>query len=158
MKFLKTLAIVLMTVGFASSVYAADSDRYVVKQSKKNYEKTVECVEKNIAELGKGGAQLFNKIDHYENAKKAGGNEAMGKGTLFIFGNPKSGSNLMSKHPLFGIELPLKIYVYEENKKVYVAYIKTTNTAKYHKGSEKVPFVQGSEKMLENIATKATSK
>lgn len=154
MKLIKLLAIALMTVGFASSVYA--QDRYTVKESQKSFDETVTAVEKAIKGLESKGITLFNIINHGENAKKAGGK--MGKGVLFIFGNPKNGSPLMDQFPLTGIELPLKIYVYEDKGKVYAAYINTVQTATFFKGSEKIKFVEVSQKMLDMITTKATSK
>ncbi|WP_370234223.1 MULTISPECIES: DUF302 domain-containing protein [Henriciella] len=61
---------------------------------------------------------LFAEIDHAEGARSAG--LTLGPSTLFVFGNPSSGTPLMQANPALGIELPMKILVVETDGGVQV--------------------------------------
>ena len=70
--------------------------------------------------LEQKGITVFATIDHQAAAKAVG--EELSPITLLIVGNPKVGTALMQEEPFMGIELPLKIVVYEQDKKVWVGY------------------------------------
>ncbi len=63
---------------------------------------------------------LFGEVPHSKGAKKAG--LELAPSTLFIFGNPKGGTPLMARNPEIGIELPLKIHVFEKDGAVMISY------------------------------------
>jgi len=63
---------------------------------------------------------LFGEVKHSVGAQKAG--LELPPSTLFIFGNPKGGTPLMARNPEMGIELPLKIHVFEKDGNVFVNY------------------------------------
>ncbi|MBI2811374.1 MAG: DUF302 domain-containing protein [Candidatus Melainabacteria bacterium] len=64
--------------------------------------------------LQQKGITIFAVIDHAE-AGRASGFE-MRDEVLVIFGDPKAGTNLMIESPAIGIELPLKILVWQESE------------------------------------------
>jgi len=49
--------------------------------------------------------------------------------TLIIFGNPRGGTPLMDAFPLVGLELPLKLLVWEEGGNVLVAHVTMSEIA-----------------------------
>lgn len=57
---------------------------------------------------------IFALIDHSGEARKAGLDLSYEQ--LLIFGDPKTGTLLMQENPAIGIELPLKILVWEDSK------------------------------------------
>lgn len=63
---------------------------------------------------------LFAVVDHSEGA--AGVGLTLPPSTLFIFGNPRAGTPLMQADPRMGLELPLKMLVYEVDGEVRIAY------------------------------------
>ena len=63
---------------------------------------------------------LFAQIDHAAGAAKAGLDLA--PSTLFIFGNPKGGTPLMTRNPQMGIVLPLKMHVYQDGDGIKISY------------------------------------
>ena len=65
---------------------------------------------------------LFQVVDHGAGAQRAG--LPLGKSKLFLFGNPKVGTQFMQADPLFGLDLPMKALVFERDGGVY---IKTTD-------------------------------
>src|SRR5215469_5286743 len=71
--------------------------------------------------LAKANITLFATIDHAAGAAQAG--LTLRPTTLLIFGDPKAGTALMQDRQTAGIDLPLKILVWEdENGKVWITY------------------------------------
>ncbi len=90
---------------------------YVVKKSPYSVDRTVERFKAIIA---KKGFTLFSVIDHKANAESAG--LTMPELKVVIFGNPKGGTLLMQKDPRMGLELPLKVAVYQDSEGVKLIY------------------------------------
>jgi uncharacterized protein (DUF302 family) len=79
---------------------------------------TVDAVEKTLTGHG---AFIYARIDQEAEAAKAG--LFLKPMKLLIFGNPKGGIPLMNANPLCGLDLPLKILVWEdENMKTWLSY------------------------------------
>jgi len=71
--------------------------------------------------LNAKGMNVFATIDHATGATKAG--MTLRPTTLVIFGNPKIGTQLMHCAQATGIDLPLKMLVWQdEGGQVWVAY------------------------------------
>ena len=52
---------------------------------------------------------------------------------MIVFGNPKAGTALMQSDPLIGLDLPLKILVWEDGSTTHVAYtLPAEIAARYH--------------------------
>ena len=67
------------------------------------------------------GAFIYARIDQEAEAAKAG--LTLKPMKLLIFGNPKGGIPLMNANPLCGLDLPLKILVWEDdNQKTWLSY------------------------------------
>ena len=92
------------------------------------FEETVVALQK---ELNSRSITIFATIDHKKAAEAVG--ESMPPATVLIVGNPKVGTALMQENPRFAIELPLKILIYEDGKKVNIRYEKIAAMGeKYH--------------------------
>jgi len=63
--------------------------------------------------LQQRGVLIFARIDFSGDAARAG--LALPPEKLLIFGNPKAGTPLMQSMPLAGLDLPLKVLVYEQS-------------------------------------------
>ena len=61
--------------------------------------------------IKKSGLVHFNNLDHTKNAKDI--NMTLRDTTLVIFGNPYMGTKLMKCNQSMGIDLPLKMLIYE---------------------------------------------
>ena len=88
-------------------------------RSQTNFDSTVVRLQQAIE---KRQLTLFQVIDHGAGAQRAG--LALGNSKLFLFGNPKVGTQFMKADPLFGLDLPMKALVFERDGEVY---IKTTD-------------------------------
>jgi uncharacterized protein (DUF302 family) len=73
------------------------------------------------ASLKQRGILVFARIDFSGDAARAG--LRMPPEQMLIFGNPKAGTPLMLQVPAVGLDLPLKVLVWEDaGAKIWVAY------------------------------------
>lgn len=70
-----------------------------------------QTVQRLLAAFTAHGVKIFATID--QQAEAAGAGLSMPPTTLIIFGNPKAGTALMLAKPESGIDLPLKVLVFE---------------------------------------------
>jgi uncharacterized protein (DUF302 family) len=74
-----------------------------------------------IAALAVNGIKVAARIDHAANAKSVGA--VMPPSELLIFGHPKLGTPLIQANPLIGLDLPMKVLVWQDaGGKVRVSY------------------------------------
>ena len=73
------------------------------------------------AALDEHGLQLFARIDHATGARKAG--VELAPNVLLIFGNTSVGTPLMQTDPKVGIELPLRMLIWQDPDGTHVGYI-----------------------------------
>ena len=79
---------------------------------------TMDAVEKALTGHG---VFIYARIDQEAEAAKAG--LTLKPMKLLIFGNPRGGIPLMNANPLSGLDLPLKILIWEDkDKKVWLSY------------------------------------
>jgi uncharacterized protein (DUF302 family) len=70
------------------------------------------------------GLKVFNRIDHAAGATKVGA--TLRPTQLIIFGSPKVGTALMTSDQRVGIDLPLKVLVWQDAEaKVWLSYNST---------------------------------
>ena len=67
------------------------------------------------------GLTVFARIDHGGNARDVG--LTMQEEQLIVFGDPRAGTPLMVARPLVGLELPLRVLVWQDPwGRVWVSY------------------------------------
>ena len=67
------------------------------------------------------GLQVFARIDHATGARKA--NVELQPNVLLIFGNTSVGTPLMQADPRVGIELPLRMLIWQDPDGTHVGYL-----------------------------------
>jgi uncharacterized protein (DUF302 family) len=88
---------------------------------KPSHHSVEETVERLKGILQSKGVKLFAIVDHSAEAEIVG--MKMRPTKLLIFGSPKLGTPLMRAAPSVAIDLPLKILVWEDEKrKVWISY------------------------------------
>ena len=81
----------------------------------------LQTVERLAAEIEKRGMTVFTRIDHAAAARAQG--MALRPTEVLLLGNPRAGTPLMQADQTIGIDLPLKLLVWEDGAgKVWVAY------------------------------------
>jgi uncharacterized protein (DUF302 family) len=73
--------------------------------------------------------RIFAHIDHAEGAKKEG--LLLRPTQVLIFGNPRAGTPLMQKQQIIGLDLPLRVLVWEDEAgKAWLAYHRPEHLAR----------------------------
>ncbi len=105
----------LLLVALAAGLFAND---IIIKNSNKSVDATVNKLQ-NI--VNKKGFTVFAVVDHQAGATKVRMKLAPSK--QIIFGNPKMGTTFMQEKMAVGLDLPIRILVYQdENQKTKIAY------------------------------------
>jgi uncharacterized protein (DUF302 family) len=114
-----------------------------------------ETMDRLEAEVKARGMTVFARIDHAAGAARAG--LSLRPIEVLIFGNAKAGTPLMQSNPSIGIDLPLKMLVWEDaNGKVWLSYNEPNWLAKRHGlGAESQTIVDGMAAGLNALARKA---
>ena len=102
------------------------------------------------------GLTLFTRIDHAKGARSVGMD--LQPATLLIFGNPKAGTPLIQTDIRMGLDLPLKMLVYQSGEQVFVTYRPIASlAADYSIAPEMMPLPKIAE-ALSAIARETTGK
>jgi uncharacterized protein (DUF302 family) len=79
-----------------------------------------ETVNRLIAAVERRGMNVFARIDHAAAARDAGLDLADEQ--VILFGNPRAGTPLMQSDPRIGIELPLRVLVWDSGDGVVLGH------------------------------------
>lgn len=98
---------------------------------------------------------VFGTFDHAGGAQKAG--LSLRPTTLVAFGNPAAGTKLMQSNQVAGIDLPLKILVWEdESGQAKLSYNDPAWLAARHGlGAETAPVIAAMTSLLASLTQKA---
>jgi uncharacterized protein (DUF302 family) len=147
------LALCSIDASAAETISAPDQAGLVVIDSQNTMAET----EKRLtAALDAAGLKIAARVDHEANAKSVGLDLA--PTVLFIFGNPKSGTALIEKQRTVGIDLPLKILVWDDKGKVKIAYNDPAFIARRHGLEASLPVLSQITAALQRFATAAAAQ
>lgn len=155
MKSKKPLFVLLLVLSvlFINPVFAGNG--LIIKPSKFSVAETAARMEKIIE--SKGPISLMARVDHQANADSV--DLKLKSLVVLIFGNPMLGTRLMQENPTTGIDLPMKLLIWEDaDGKVWAAYNDPKYLAKRHglkKNDEVVKKMSGA---LNAMSDKATGK
>ncbi|VAW66492.1 hypothetical protein MNBD_GAMMA10-1950 [hydrothermal vent metagenome] len=150
MKYFNKLAAVLVLTLVGTIAHA--SDMLTIKESTYGVAETIDRVE---AILKKKGITVFARVDHKAGAVKAGIN-MQGEAQLLIFGNPNFGTPLMNENILIGLDLPMKVLSWKDEKgKVWLAYVNPAELKKRHQMTKNEIFFNKMKKALNAVTNKA---
>jgi uncharacterized protein (DUF302 family) len=79
-----------------------------------------ETVQRLIGAIERRGMTLFAQIDHAASAREVG--LELADEQVLLFGNPKAGTVLMQSDPRIGVELPLRMLVWNGGDGVLLGY------------------------------------
>jgi uncharacterized protein (DUF302 family) len=116
-----------------------------------------ETVERLKGLLAKKGIELFAHIDHAGAAKKVG--LPLRPTQVLIFGNPKAGTPLMQSQQTIGLDLPLRVLVWEDQAgKVWLSYRPVESLARQHHVTGRDETIKGLDTGLAALARAATAQ
>ena len=144
----------LLLLGFMPTADAQtriESEHTLHIKSKHSVELTIERA-KRIAEHSE--LKVFGVIDHAQNAADAG--MELLPTQLIVFGNLAVDTELIQANPLIGLDLPLKLLVWEDqNGVVWISYSSAEAMQKRHNLSEHTKQFQDTEALLKDLAQAA---
>jgi uncharacterized protein (DUF302 family) len=114
------------------------SDGVITRPSRKSVAQTIDGLRHVIEDRG---FTVFNVIDHSGVAERAG--VQMPDSKLVMFGKPAVGATVMLAVPVAGLDIPLKVLVWEDrNGAVSVSYNSPVFLAERHhlQGALRAPF------------------
>ncbi|MBA4784040.1 MAG: DUF302 domain-containing protein [Rhizobiales bacterium] len=112
MRFLSAFFALFMISGVAMA------EEWITRESPHAVKQTVDQL---TAAIEGAGATVVAVVDHSAAAKKAG--LELAPSTLVIFGNPKIGTPIMQDNIRAGLDLPIRVLVFEEGGKTMVGYL-----------------------------------
>lgn len=139
---------IILALGFmASASLSSAADGLITLQSPYSAEKTLQRLETQVIQRN---LSIFARIDHAAGAAKVG--KTLRPTVLFVFGNPRGGTPFMQCEQTVGIDLPLKILVWEDaTGQVLLGYNDPAFIAQRH-GVENCPVVDKLAKALGAIS------
>lgn len=112
---MRLIAMLTVVAGLSAAVAA---DGLIVVESARGVSETTDRLQSLIEQRG---LTVFSRIDHAAGAASIG--STLPPTELLIFGNPRGGTPFMQCAQTVGIDLPLKVLVWEdESSRVWVGY------------------------------------
>jgi uncharacterized protein (DUF302 family) len=114
-----------------------------------------ETLDRLETEVKAKGLTVFARIDHAAGATAVGLN--LLPTAVLIFGNARGGTPLMQSNQLIGIELPLKVLVWQDTSgKTWLSYVDPADLAKrYGLPAETAPVVSNLAGVLRVLTARA---
>lgn len=144
---MRLLALFLSIFMVKSFVYADQI------KSQYDFETTFTSIKSQIQQRN---IDIFAEIDHAQNAKKVG--ETLQPTKVIIFGNPKVGTQLMQENQAIGMELPLKIIVWQDaQNNVFIQHTNIKALAKQYR-IKNTKVINNMDKLLQEIIKPSLTK
>jgi uncharacterized protein (DUF302 family) len=132
---------------------ASAADGLIALKSPRSVKETMDKLESQVKDRG---LNVFLRIDHAAGAAKIG--KSLRSTELLIFGNPQGGTPLMECSQTAGIDLPLKVLVWEDaSSQVWLGYNDPEFLAQRH-GASECPAAENLRKALSSIVEAAITK
>ncbi len=149
------MRILVLCLCLLSIAAAQADDQFVRKQSEYSVDETVQRIEAILEKADP--IRVLGKVDHAANARSV--NKELKSTTLLIFGNPALGTQLMQENPEAGVDLPMKMLVWEDSEgRVWLSYTNPMVFADRHQLVKSQPVLKKMSGALNNISNKATGR
>ncbi len=113
-----------------------------------------ETVERFTSLLSQQGIELFARIDHAAAARAVG--LSLRPTVVLIFGNPRAGTPLMQSRQTLGLDLPLRVLIWEdEAAKVWLTYRRVASLARRQHLTDRAEVVKALDDGLAALARAA---
>jgi uncharacterized protein (DUF302 family) len=147
-----TIAAATVAVFVAANAATAEDRHLTTVQSPHSVDDTVERLT-DAAESA--GAMVFGVIDHAAGAESIG--ESLAPMKVVIFGNPEMGTPLLQESATIGIDLPLRVLVWEDDAgDVHLGHYDPRDLAEMHGIDPGHPAIEGMSEALSNLTGAAS--
>lgn len=146
-------AMLSLVLSVPAAPVAQAADGLVQKLSAHSVQTTMDSLENLVRNKG---LTVFARIDHAAGAAEVG--EEMLPTQLLMFGNPAIGTNLMTSQRTVGVDLPIKVLIWEEpDGKVWIAYNDPAYLAERHDIGDRDEVLAKMGRALKGIVSAAAS-
>ena len=121
--------------------------------SSSRYRETLRSLLDAIADRG---LTVFAQIDHASAAREIG--MELADEVVLVFGNPRAGTPLMQEDPRIGIELPLRLLVWDDGNQTIVGYNDPRDLANLYGITRQAATLDVMSSLLAEIAYEAAAK
>lgn len=147
-------AIVILLLGFLLPIFSWGQTKehagLITRPSDHSVSKTVDLLKSAIEEMD---LKVIAEIDHAEAAAKSG--LQLRPTHTLLFGNPNVGTKLMQTDQRTGLDLPLRILVWEqEGGKVFITFHNPTQLAELNQLSGHQDVLQKMQGVLDTLVQK----
>jgi uncharacterized protein (DUF302 family) len=124
----------------------------IVKRSAVGYSETMRSL---LDAIERRGLTVFARIDHAAAARAAG--LELADEEVVLFGNPRAGTPLMQSDRQIGIELPLRMLVWQEGEDVLLGYLDPRELVGVYDVAGQRPALEQMATLLGELAAEAAS-
>jgi uncharacterized protein (DUF302 family) len=122
----------------------------ISKRSASSYSETMRSL---LAAIERRGITVFARIDHAAAAREVG--LELADEEVVLFGNPRAGTPLMQSDRRVGIELPLRMLVWQERENVFLGYRDPRELSGTYDVAEHQGALEQMARLLEELAAEA---
>jgi uncharacterized protein (DUF302 family) len=115
----------------------------------------VETLNRLLDAVARRGLTVFAQIDHAAAARAV--DMQLGDEVVVVFGNPRAGTPLMQQDPRIGIELPLRMLVWDRGDAAIVGYNDPRNLSRLYDVTRQAPTLDAMSSLLDDIAREAAA-
>jgi uncharacterized protein (DUF302 family) len=145
------MRIILLAMAAILLALPAQGQDFRTLKSKYSVQETLDRLSATLTEKG---IKVMARVDHAAGAKAAG--LKLKPTQLLIFGNPKLGTPLMQSKRMIGLDLPMKVLAWEDDKgEVHVAYTLPATLASRHGVTDKGEIIGKMTKALAGLTAAA---
>lgn len=123
------------------------------EQSAYDFNETCERISKFLESRN---IPIFATIDHRDNAEKAG--LTLRPEKVILFGSPMVGTHLIEENPDIGLELPMRILVFQIDSSVIVGYFDYDSIVDEYHISKSLDFAKRLAKLMKELSVFATHR
>jgi uncharacterized protein (DUF302 family) len=108
-----------------------------------------------LESISKRGLTVFAQIDHAAAARDVG--MELADEVVVVFGNARAGTPLMQSDAQVGIELPLRILVWDDHGQTTLGYNDPRDLAHTYSLSSEAPTLEAMSSLLQALASEAAA-
>ena len=119
MYFSRIMKTAILGIGISLAILGtAMADIWIIKDSASDVATTAD---KLVAAVEGAGAKVFARVDHAAGAASI--DAELAPMTLVMFGNPKLGTPILQAAPQAGLDLPIRVLIWDDNGATKIGYL-----------------------------------
>jgi uncharacterized protein (DUF302 family) len=105
--------------------------------------------------LAQTGVEVYARVDHAAGARRAG--LELPEQQVLVFGDDRISTQLLEQDPTVGLELPLKILVWDDGGVTRVGYLDPKGLAREYRLDDRAVVLERIRTVLQALVDEATS-